>query len=210
LPAELRHRIFEYALSGHEYFIESIEAKFCSFRTLEAVSKAADKAFALLRVSRQIYAETALLRISLSVFSTYCTGMLHIWLGGLLEAKFNVISKIHLRFDLCPGRYALHVLRSAVGVMHELYLNPMRDEFFGWDFTRLSALKWIRVSLLVVSNAPFSNEFCVDVINKKGREVAHQIEMLNPKVIVTADWRHGRLIGEQSWDAMTDIPLEED
>lgn len=59
LLAELRHRIFEYALSGHENFIETIEANFSSI-TIEAVSKAPENAFALLQVSRQIYAETAL------------------------------------------------------------------------------------------------------------------------------------------------------
>jgi len=196
LPAELRHRIFEYALSGHVYFIKIIEARFSPFGTLETVSKAADNAFVLLQVCRQIYAETALLRISLSVFSTPWPGLLHKWLGGLLEAKFNVISKIHLRFNLCPSAPP----RS------DYYLVSHPDHAL-MDFTRLPALKRIRVSFLNASSAAF---FCADAINKKGREVAHQIEMLNPKVTVTADWCHINLVGEQSWDATTDIPLGED
>jgi hypothetical protein len=122
LPAELRNCIFGYALSGHEY---SIEPKIGSFVTIEDVSKTPENAFALLKVSRQIYAETALLRLSLSLFSTCSAGLLHQWLGGLLEAKFNIISKLRLRYDLCLSA-------SPISAYHLLTLSePMKDNVAG-------------------------------------------------------------------------------
>ncbi|KAH4120562.1 hypothetical protein HBH70_121430 [Parastagonospora nodorum] len=103
LPADLRNRIFEYAMSGHEY---SIETKIGSFVMMEDVSKAPENAFALLEV----------------VFSTCSAGLLNQWLGGLLEAKFNVISKLHLRLDLC-------VSVSPISAYHLLTLSePMNDD----------------------------------------------------------------------------------
>ncbi|KAH5281645.1 hypothetical protein HBI64_168480 [Parastagonospora nodorum] len=201
LPAELRNRIFEYVLSGNEY---SIETKIGSFVTIEDVSKAPENAFALLEVSRQIFAETALLRLSLSVFSICSAGLLHQWLGGLLEAKFNVIGKLHLRLDLCLSS-------SPISAYHLLTLSkPMNDDVVGWDFTRLSALEWIRVLFSVRSNASFGEDFCVDAINKKGREVTYQMKIINPKVSVTANWCDRNLIEEHSCNAMTDISLQKD
>ncbi|KAH4611140.1 hypothetical protein HBI25_120070 [Parastagonospora nodorum] len=154
------------------------------------VSKAPENAFALLEVSHQIYAETALLRLSLVVFFTCSPGLLHKWLGGLLEAKFNVIGKLHLRLDLCLSP-------SPISAYHLLTLSkPMNDDVVGWDFTWLSALERIRVSFSVRSNASLGEGFCMKIINLK--------------VSVTADWCDGKLIEEQSRNAITGIPLQKD
>ncbi|KAF1932400.1 uncharacterized protein M421DRAFT_2031 [Didymella exigua CBS 183.55] len=96
LPPELRNQIWEYALGGHAFDITTRKV----FKQRKRIDKAKAwdlpiNTFALLRVCRQIYAETALIPYKHNAFC-FASEDAFDWAVSLRPVQQNIIAEIHV------------------------------------------------------------------------------------------------------------------
>lgn len=96
MPPELRNRIWEYALGGYVFDVTTRRI----FKRRKRINKAKvwdlpQDTFALLRVCRQIYAETALLPYKHNAFRFKSEDAFD-WATSLRPVQLNLISEIHV------------------------------------------------------------------------------------------------------------------
>jgi|SRR5690242_15674709 len=98
LPAEVRNRIWEYALGGKIFdviFIQTCRGRYVEEKTLIAPETFPENAHALLQVCRQIYGETALVPFSYNAFRFSREGAFD-WARHLLPVQQMVIREVHI------------------------------------------------------------------------------------------------------------------
>jgi hypothetical protein len=107
LPAEIRNKIFEYALGGNLIEIVHTKRSSLAFKVISKTSSSEVKAhllLSLLTVCRQIYYETATLAYSCNSFSFDDGDVLQEWCQGRKRAQLDAVETI--------------VLNSYVDVLH--------------------------------------------------------------------------------------------
>ncbi|USP77115.1 hypothetical protein yc1106_04389 [Curvularia clavata] len=99
LPAELRNKIFAYALGGRTFRFKTTGNYPWYIKNVTKYKHA----LALLQVCRQIYAETALLPFSTNTFSASRLYVLEEWAESLHSARAQSIKWIRLKLQLSSG-----------------------------------------------------------------------------------------------------------
>ncbi|KAH4611199.1 hypothetical protein HBI25_120090 [Parastagonospora nodorum] len=138
LPAELRIKIWEYALGGKEFRVFYVNSRESLFKTKPSEG---NNVFALLRVCRQIYSETAPLSFAVNSFSIKL-GYRMSTTGFRLFQRYQIHQIKELRIEVsspeqlrCPG-YPTGFQDLKLGVLPEL--RRIRFCLFsghkhGWD-----------------------------------------------------------------------------
>ncbi|KAF2707470.1 hypothetical protein K504DRAFT_535132 [Pleomassaria siparia CBS 279.74] len=136
LPGEIRNRIWEYACCGEVVFSYSFDGgKGKSNRRIEKTSlenTAAQSAFRIPRICRQIYVETATLPYSLSTFMWRCPMLeyrrceclkdTHSWKEMLIPAHRDVVGSIEL---YCPESWYERIRPKWITNPQEYILDTM-------------------------------------------------------------------------------------
>lgn len=111
LPPEMRNLIFRYALGGKKFLISRVGRKE-QYLHVTTVGGESTNHFSLLRVCRQIYAETVLLPFTLSTFtfsdswSPRLTNALGAWMQLRLPIERGSVTTIEFRFSGAAGHEA--------------------------------------------------------------------------------------------------------
>lgn len=92
LPAELRHLIYEFLFGHLEYEMETKGNG--SFLVARYRHQPRAHTFALLRVSRQIYAETSLLPCNLATFHFYNKSLIDVFFHALSSQQAAAVRKV--------------------------------------------------------------------------------------------------------------------
>lgn len=98
LPAEVRNRIWEYALGGKIFdviLIQTCRGRYVEEKTLIAPETFPENAHALLQVCRQIYRETALVPFSHNAFR-FSEQRAFEWARHLLRVQQNAMREVHI------------------------------------------------------------------------------------------------------------------
>jgi hypothetical protein len=173
MPPEIRNRIYDFALGGNTFVLLKDDD------TEKIVNKTKSKnALALLAVSRQLYAETALLPFSLNVFSSVSPSRLRSWASEIQPVHRNNITalklvtcffKVSTDFEVCSH-----------------YFGKPKD----WIFSELPSLRHIHLRIVLFNYTKNTEKDVRARFSVNGELLEHLLAASSKEVKVGTTWEY--------------------
>ena len=173
LPPEIRNQIFEYALGGHTIWLQDAP------KWRRGVKhKKTRNLLALLAVSRQAYAETAMIAFSLNTFCADYSESMATFLRD--RSSTSIIRVDNIQIDCHISVYSPFYMPSSYCEASTNFWLP------DWHFTGLLALKKVAFSYSVTNYTLGLDSSLIQAgIEKRQRTMEHFIKSQNADLVVS-------------------------